>query len=100
MVRLELTLAEMQQLHQGLMDALAGQTIAPERQQPLQLLLTKLQAAADKLTCSTECPVCHTWFTQDRAGRCGRYCSPACKQKAYRQRQRDWRKRTRSAPRR
>jgi hypothetical protein len=100
MIRFELTLAEMQQLQQGLTDALHGQPVAPERQQPLQQLLTKLQAATDSATSATECPVCHTWFSQAKTGRYGRYCSPACKQKAYRQRQRDWRRRARTAPRR
>lgn len=100
MIRLELTLAEMQHLQQRLTEALHGQPVAPERQQLLQQLLTKLQTATDSATSTVECPVCHTWFIQAKTGRCGRYCSPACKQKAYRQRQRDWRQRTRTAPRR
>jgi hypothetical protein len=100
MVHLELSLAETQQLQQWLMDALQGQTVSPERQQTFPLLLTKLRMATDSATCPTECPVCHTWFTQEKTGRTGRYCSTACKQRAYRQRQQAWRKQIRSAPRR
>jgi predicted Zn-ribbon and HTH transcriptional regulator len=33
-----------------------------------------------------QCASCGEWFTFDRGRRLARYCSPRCKQKAYRQR--------------
>jgi hypothetical protein len=100
MIRLEFTLTETEQLHHWLVDLGHDPTAALQRQQLRHLLLTKLRTALDNATCPTECPVCHTCFTQAKTGRYGRYCSPACKQKAYRQRRQEWLKRVRSAPRR
>jgi hypothetical protein len=84
MIRLEFTLAETQLLQQWLLDTLSAQ---PAQQEELQTVLTKLAAATDQVTRQLHCPVCRHAFTQEKAGRTGRYCSIACKQKAYRQRQ-------------
>ena len=54
--------------------------------QPAVALLAKLRQAQQQATHHLLCPVCKTTFTQDTTGRHGLYCSPACKQKAYRQR--------------
>lgn len=97
MVRLELTLAEAQQLHQWVTDILhhppAQESVAPF----LQRLLPKLAAALDNATQRHQCPVCQHWFTHENSGRSGRYCGAACKQKAYRQRRLDARKQFRPA---
>lgn len=84
MIRLEFTLAETQLLQQWLLDTLSAQ---PAQQEELQTVLTKLAVATDQATRQLHCPVCRHAFTQEKAGRTGRYCSIACKQKAYRQRQ-------------
>jgi NADH pyrophosphatase NudC (nudix superfamily) len=49
-------------------------------------LLAKLDAAQQEAIRQRVCPVCGSVFTQLKGGRSARYCSAACKQKAYRQR--------------
>jgi hypothetical protein len=80
MIRLEFTLAETHLLQQWLLDTL------PAQREELRTVLTKLATAADQATRQLHCPVCQHAFTQETVGRTGHYCSPACKQKAYRQR--------------
>src|SRR5262245_20338405 len=84
MIRLELTLAETHLLQQWLLDTL------PAQREDVRTLLTKLATAADQAGAlgarQLHCPVCQHAFTQEKAGRTGRYCSVACKQKAYRER--------------
>ena len=88
MVQLELTLAEAHQLQHWLTEVhLSGQESAR-----LDRLPTKLAKALDDATQLRQCPVCQQWFTQEHSGRTGRYCSAACKQKAYRRRQLERRK--------
>ena len=87
MVRLELTLAETDLLQQWLTDSLSDRSAQSAQREGLHAILTKLTLAADQATCQLHCPVCQHAFTQEKAGRTGRYCSVACKQKAYRQRQ-------------
>ena len=87
MIRLELTLAETYLLQQWLTDSLSDRSAQPAQRAGLQAILSKLTLAADQATCQLHCPVCQHAFTQEKAGRTGRYCSVACKQKAYRQRQ-------------
>jgi hypothetical protein len=94
MIRLELTLKEAQRLHQCVSDALLTQGDAT-----LLAISTKLTAAEAQATQPTLCPVCHQWFSQDKTGRSGQYCSAACKQRAYRQRRQAWRKQFRPTPR-
>lgn len=78
MITLHLTLPELELLRQTL------------RSQPdsaaLTSLLHKLDEAQRQATRQRICPVCGTTFTQLNNGRIARYCSSACKQKAYRQR--------------
>ena len=81
MIRLEFTLAETHLLQQWLLDTL------PAQREDLRAVLTKLATAVEQATRQLHCPVCRHAFTQEKAGRTGRYCSIACKQKAYRQRQ-------------
>jgi hypothetical protein len=88
MVRLELTLAEARQLQHWLTDV-----HPPLQENPcLKHVPTKLAEALGDATQRHQCPVCQQWFTRALSGRTGRYCSVACKQKAYRQRQLDSRK--------
>ena len=87
MVRLELTLAETYLLQQWLTDSLSDRSAQPAQREGLQAILSQLTLAADQATCQLHCPVCLHAFTQEKAGRTGRYCSVACKQKAYRERQ-------------
>lgn len=87
MIRLELTLTEAERLRRCLTDHLLTQGDAT-----LQMVCTKLVEAETQATQQTQCPVCHDWFCQDKIGRSGHYCSAACKQKAYRQRQQAWRR--------
>jgi hypothetical protein len=84
-IRLELGLAECRQLQHWLTNTLQagpGQDDYPG----LQSVLTKLNQATDQAVRRVQCPVCQEWFGQGVVGRSGQYCSPACKQKAYRQR--------------
>jgi hypothetical protein len=87
MIRLELTLPELQRLRDGVSDLLVTQADAE-----LGAVWTKLVAAEAQATHPTQCPVCQKWFLQDKTGRTAQYCSAACKQKAYRQRRLAWRK--------
>ena len=87
MIRLELTLPELERLRNEVSGLLVTQA-DPE----LAAVWTKLVAAVAKATQQTQCPVCHKWFIQDKTGRMGQYCSAACKQKAYRQRRQAWRR--------
>jgi hypothetical protein len=86
-MRLELTLVELQQLQHCLRAELQRHPAQDDQCQTLQPLLTKLENAAMQASRPSECAVCHHWFSQDQDGRTGHYCSAACKQKAYRQRQ-------------
>ncbi|NJN81802.1 MAG: hypothetical protein HC802_05615 [Caldilineaceae bacterium] len=86
MVRLELTLAEARQLQHWLTNT------HPSGLESVSRLPTKLAAALDDATQRHLCPVCQQGFTQEHSGRTGRYCSAACKQKAYRRRQLERRK--------
>ena len=92
MIRLELTIAETQQLKQWLTDTRADQPAQAGGADIRQTLLTKLMAAADEATRPLCCLVCRQGFTQENPGRTGQYCSAACKQKAYRQRRQAARK--------
>jgi hypothetical protein len=78
MITLHLTLSQLKQLRQ----LLANQVDADEH----KLLRAQLDIAQAQATEERICPVCQTTFTQLKAGRNARYCSAACKQKAYRQR--------------
>ena len=84
---MELTLSEAQRLQQCVSDVLRTQA-----DDELQTIWTKLVEAEANATYEAHCPVCQSWFTQDKVGRTGQYCSAACKQKAYRQRRSAWRK--------
>ncbi len=96
-IRLELELAECHQLQHWLAHARQVGAVGDDDQQDLHTLLTKLTQATDQAVRRVQCPVCHEWFAQGTVGRSGQYCRPACKQKAYRQRQharkRQWRQR-------
>ena len=83
MIRLELTLQEC--------DCLQRWLSSPSRLDSQQLdqrrrLLDKVTAARQLAIKEETCPVCSRLFTQLKRGRSGRYCSNACKQKAYRRR--------------
>ena len=84
MIRLELTLQESDFLQQWL-----SSPSHPDSQQADQLL-DKVTAARQLALQEQNCPVCNQPFTQLKRGRSGRYCSNACKQKAYRQRSAQW----------
>lgn len=88
MVRLELTLAEARQLQHWLTQG------HPPLQESacLDRVSTILAEALAEAIQRHQCPVCQQWFTRVLSGRTGRYCSAACKQKAYRQRRLDSRK--------
>lgn len=94
MIRLDLTQVEADQLQQ----ALAGLVSQADTEDVVvagQRLLTKLAAACQQESAPQHCPVCQCPFTPRPGGRLARYCSNACKQKAYRrrrlERQRQWR---------
>lgn len=78
MIRLEMTLAQsdwlLSLLQSRLTDALA------------QDIVDRLTAARSAALLPVTCPVCRQSFIQLNSGRHGRYCSGACRQKAYRQR--------------
>ena len=86
MIRLNLTRQQTQWLQQ----LLANQTLDTDVQ--AATLRTQLALAYNQATATRTCPVCKEPFTQLRCGRTGHYCSPACKQKAYRQRCNAWRR--------
>ena len=92
MIRLHLTLQQIHWLHQFLRDH------APASETQATTLLAQLDQAYDQATTTRTCPVCQAPFTQVRRGRTGHYCSPACKQKAYRQRRNAWRRYTPPRP--
>jgi hypothetical protein len=79
MITLRLTLPELEQLRQAL-------SARPQADAAPSALLSKLDAAQREATLQRTCPVCGITFTQLKSGRIAQYCSPACKQKAYRQR--------------
>jgi hypothetical protein len=87
MIRVELTLTETERLRHCVADHLLTQ-----EDETLRVVWTKLVEAEADATELSQCPVCHTWFRQDKTGRSGHYCSAACKQKAYRQRRQAWRR--------
>lgn len=87
MVRLELTRTETELLQHWLTASLADRSAQPTQVEGLHALLSKLTLATVQATRQLQCPVCRHAFTQEKTGRTGRYCSVACKQKAYRQRQ-------------
>lgn len=84
-MRLELTLQETAQLRHSLSEALARHERDHE-DEVLKNLFNKIAAAEARSTQQLTCPVCQQLFTQETVGRTGRYCTAACKQKAYRQR--------------
>lgn len=86
MIQLTLTLAEAHQLQHWLTDA---QLSVPESVRRLSIKLTE---ALDNATHPRHCPVCQQPFAQELSKPTGRYCSAACKQKAYRRRRLDSRK--------
>jgi hypothetical protein len=94
MIHLDLTLAEVAQLQHALATLIA-QSTQEDVVVALHRLLGKLAAASQLQPGSQLCPVCQQPFTQLNTGRLARYCSNACKQKAYRQRsleqKRNWR---------
>lgn len=87
MIRFELTLQECDCLQRWL-----SSPSHPDPQQADQRrqLLDKVTAARQLALQEQNCPVCNQPFTQLKQGRSGRYCSNACKQKAYRQRASKW----------
>ena len=91
-MRLDLTLQETEKLRHSLTQALAFHESDAD-DQVLKNLLEKVIAAEAHSTHHCRCPVCQQLFNQEALGRTGVYCSPACKQKAYRQRRNAWRKR-------
>ncbi len=89
MIRFELTRAETDLLVQWLSQTPARQ----EEETPDRLvLLTKLTAIQQMATSQAHCPICRQPFVQHKDGRTGKYCSAACKQKAYRLRRNNARK--------
>jgi hypothetical protein len=86
MIRLALTLAEARQLQHWLTDA---QLSVPESVSRLSI---KLAEVLDNATQPHLCPVCQQQFAQAQRKQTSRYCSAACKQKAYRRRRLDSRK--------
>ncbi len=86
-IRLEMSLAEGQHLQQTLAHILSSSAMPAAQRPPLQRLLAHLRQAADQALRQAQCPVCQSWFAQGATGRRAQYCSAACKQKAYRQRQ-------------
>lgn len=93
MILLELTHQESDFLKHCL--AGSAQLGSPTAQQ----LLTKLHAACQLDRPELLCPVCQLPFAQRTHGRNQRYCSNACKQRAYRQRTFDMRRRHYPPPR-
>lgn len=84
MVPLNLTTEQATQLHQLLVDVVhKGDTQSQRQASQFLSLLADAQAMA---AIERQCPICQQWFSQDRQGRTGQYCSAACRQKAYRQR--------------
>ena len=77
MITLRLTLAELDLLRLSL---------APQPQEAATMLLAKLDDLRQEAILQRTCPVCGITFTQLKSGRIAQYCSVACKQKAYRQR--------------
>lgn len=92
MIRLDLDLPAWTLLHDLLADYLATNPTAenPPAATLAHDLHQKLLAAHAAATCTESCPVCRQPFTQLKSGRLGRYCSDACRQKAYRQRRLDF----------
>jgi len=94
MIRLELTHTEAVHLQQALA-SLVSQSISEDVVVAFQSLVDRLGAACQQEAAQQLCPVCQRAFIQLNAGRLARYCSNACKQKAYRQRRlerkRQWR---------
>lgn len=88
MIRLLLTVQQGDQLH-ALLSHLVQKGTETE-QQDAQHLVDLLTAAQQAATLLQQCPICKRTFTQSTEGRTGVYCSPACKQKAYRQRKHTW----------
>ena len=90
-MRLDLTLQESACLRRCLTEAHAFHE-GDADEQLLKKLLEKVVEAESLSTRQSRCPVCQQSFSQETAGRTGVYCSPACKQKAYRQRRNAWRR--------
>jgi len=83
MIRLDLDLPAWTLLHDLLSKYLATY---PTTEHLAQELHRDMAAAYATATSTQTCPVCRQPFTQLTRGRLGHYCSPACRQKAYRQR--------------
>lgn len=86
MIHLELTLPECDLLLQHLQ----AETGSPSPNSASMVgLLRKVVTARQSALQQQTCPVCGHIFDQLKVGRSGRYCSNACRQKAYRQRRLD-----------
>jgi hypothetical protein len=85
MMRLDLTHTEADHLQQAL-SHLVAQSTSEEVVVAYQGLLAKLATACQQVSVQQLCPVCQREFTSRNTRRLALYCSNACKQKAYRQR--------------
>ena len=86
MIHLELTLGESDLVLQRLQGEPGS---PPPSSELLGQLRHKVLAARQSALQAQACPVCGHTFDQFKVGRTGRYCSNACRQKAYRQRRLD-----------
>lgn len=90
-MQLDLTQQEVACLRHCVTQALALQQ-DDAAEQPLKNLLEKVVEAEARAFQHVRCPVCQQLFVQESRSRAGRYCSAACKQKAYRLRRNAWRR--------
>ena len=91
MVTVRLTQAQAERLHRLIYEAAlsAGQA---EEQAALSELLSLF---SDGSTASSEllkCGHCGQWFRASKQGKAAKYCSVKCKQAAYRERKKAWKK--------
>lgn len=92
MIRFDLTVAETDLLVEWLSQTFAAHARQAEGTPDQHALLTKLTAIQQMATSQAQCPLCRQPFVQHKDGRTGKYCSAACKQKAYRLRRNNARK--------
>ena len=89
MVTLKLTQAQAERLHRLIYEAAlsAGQA---EEQAALSELLQVMAESGSEAHTLLKCGHCGQWF---RASQAAKYCSVKCKQAAYRERKKAWKRR-------
>lgn len=92
MVTVRLTQEQAERLHRLIYEATlsAGQAEEQAALRELLQVVTEGQAASNELL---KCGHCGQWFRASKQGQAATYCSARCRQAAYRERKKAWKRR-------